>query len=436
MDLFEFAEKKKEKQKAEVRLDAPTTPVAPSVKAPYMMDGEGGVLSVSELSYHLRMMVEGVFSKVAVEGEISGFKRAASGHLYFDLKDKDNLVKCIMWRGSAEKLKEKLEDGQQVTIHGKLTTYGARSTYQITVNRVEFSGIGALMQKFEELKAKLQAEGLFHDSAKKALPYVPQKIGIITSPTGAVIEDMLHRIEDRFPCHVQLYPVLVQGVGAKEQIAEALNYFTALDTSEKPDVVIVARGGGSLEDLWAFNEEVVVRAIAACDIPVVSAVGHEPDVTLCDYVADLRAPTPTAAAEMVVPVRADMVYTVSLYESKLNTAVHNFLSHLKKQVLLMAKTLPEPSSTLNQMRMRLDDKAERLNMSVERLLASQKQSLTLQSKLLESYSPKGPLRRGYVYMTSDAGTIIRSKNDGKQGDVIIAHFEDGTRKVTLGDSDS
>lgn len=433
MDLFEFAEKKKEKQKAELKTAA-TYPSYAMPQAPYQKDGDNTVLTVSELSHHLRMMIEGVFAQVIVEGEVSGLRRAASGHVYFDLKDKDNLIKCILWRGTAEKLTGNLEDGQQITVHGKVTTYGARSTYQITVNRVEFSGVGALMQKFEQLKAQLAEEGLFDASLKKKIPFIPEKIAIITSPTGAVIDDMLHRIEDRFPRHVQLYPVLVQGVGAKEQLAEGLDYFSKLNSQEQPDVIIVARGGGSLEDLWAFNEEIVVRAIARCSIPVISAVGHEPDVTLCDYVADLRAPTPTAAAEMVVPVRTDLLYTLSLYESKLNTSMLNVLNHLRKNVALLNRSLPDPSSTLNQMRMRLEDKYERFELAMRHKLTHMQQQLMLQEKLLESYSPKGPLKRGYVYMTLESGKVLRSKLSGDEGDSAIAHFEDGERQIILGKS--
>lgn len=432
------------------------------------------ILTVSQLSNQLRMAVEGQFSSLAVEGEISGLKKAASGHIYFDLKDDQNLVKSIVWRSSADKIKLNLEDGQHVVVYGKLTTYGARSNYQMIVTKVELAGLGALMQKFEEMKARLEAEGLFDTAHKKEIPFIPNKIGIITSPTGAVIDDMLHRIRDRFPTHVQLYPVLVQGVGAKEQIAEGVRYFHTLPPHEQPEVIIVARGGGSLEDLWAFNEEIVVRAIFECSIPVISAVGHEPDVTLCDYVADLRAPTPTGAAEMVVPVRADLVYTLSLMKGKLEQATLNYTSGLKKHVHLMSKALGDPKSYLNQSKMRLDERSERFYISfsnftklkgqmlkpyihqfrfenwqhiqkskqteLERLqkrlslellqkkLIENKHKLNQQHKLLESYSYEGPLKRGYAYVTAESGKVVRKASE-IQSDRLKIQFIDGAVTV-------
>lgn len=432
------------------------------------------VLTVSQLSNQLRMAIEGQFASLAVEGEISGLKKAASGHIYFDLKDEQNLIKSIVWRSSADRLKLNLEDGQHVVVYGKLTTYGARSNYQLIVTRVELAGLGALMQKFEEMKARLEKEGLFHAEHKKEMPFIPQKIGIVTSPTGAVIEDMLHRIRDRFPTHVQLYPVLVQGVGAKEQIAEGVEYFNNRPKSEQPDVIIVARGGGSLEDLWAFNEEIVVRSVFASTIPVISAVGHEPDVTLCDYVADLRAPTPTGAAEMVVPVRADLLYTVSLFKGKLDHAAMQYTSGLKKHLSLLQRSLGDPRSFLNQSRMRLDERSERFygafsgftklkrqilapyacrfsvqnwqkvqnnkqtdlqrlqkRLSVELLqkrLMQHKEALAQKEKLLHSYSYEGPLKRGYAYVTDDKGSVVRKKSE-VTSDSLNVQFIDGVLKV-------
>lgn len=432
------------------------------------------VLTVSQVSNQLRMAIEGQFSSLAVEGEISGFKKASSGHMYFDLKDAQNLIKSIVWRSSAEKLKIKVEDGQQVVVHGKLTTYGARSNYQLIVTRIELAGLGALMQKFEEMKERLQKEGLFDEAHKKPLPFIPQKIGIITSPTGAVIDDMLHRIKDRFPTTVQLYPVLVQGVGAKEQIAEGIRYFNQQPKAEQPDVLIVARGGGSLEDLWAFNEEIVVRAVFESTIPVVSAVGHEPDVTLCDYVADLRAPTPTGAAEMVVPVRADLIYTLSLLRGKLEQAILTQNQGLKKHVQLLKRALGDPKSCLNQARIRLDERQERFynafsgftklkgqslkpylnkfseqnwqrikqnktaemeklqkRLSVHLLqkkLMDGQSKLIQQHKLLESYSYEGPLKRGYAYVTDDQGQVMRTKSQISEK-ALKVHFIDGVVEV-------
>ncbi|HWU95512.1 MAG TPA: exodeoxyribonuclease VII large subunit, partial [Sphingomonas sp.] len=258
-------------------------------------------LSVSELSLALKRMVEGEFGHVRLRGEISGWKRAASGHAYLALKDADAVIDGVIWRGAASAIPFAPQDGLEVIVTGKLTTYPGRSKYQIVIERMELAGEGALMALFEKLKAKLAGEGLFDRARKQPLPYMPKVIGVVTSPTGAVIRDILHRLADRFPSHVLVWPVKVQGDGAAQEVANAIRGFDALAEGgavPRPDLLIVARGGGSIEDLWAFNEEVVVRAVAACGIPVISAVGHETDTSLCDYAADLRAPTPTAAAEI------------------------------------------------------------------------------------------------------------------------------------------
>ncbi|MFN5760088.1 MAG: exodeoxyribonuclease VII large subunit, partial [Sphingomonadaceae bacterium] len=264
-------------------------------------------LSVSEISAALKRHVEQGFAHVRIRGEISGFKRAASGHLYLALKDEQAVIDAIMWKGSALRLAFQPQDGVEVIATGKLTTYPGRSKYQIVIETMEIAGEGALLALLEKLKAKLNAEGLFAAERKRPLPYLPRTIGVVTSPTGAVIRDILHRLEDRCPTRVIVWPVLVQGQGSAEQVAAAVNGFSALQGADRPDLVIVARGGGSIEDLWGFNEEVVVRAVASCTIPTISAVGHETDTTLCDFAADRRAPTPTAAAEMAVPVRADLL---------------------------------------------------------------------------------------------------------------------------------
>ena len=275
-------------------------------------------LSVSEISTALKRTVEDRFGHVRLRGEISGYKRAASGHVYLALKDDKAVLDGVMWKGNANRIAFAPEDGIEVIVSGKLTTYPGRSKYQIVIDKMELAGEGALMQLFEKLKAKLQGEGLFDQTHKKALPYLPKTIGVVTSPTGAVIRDILHRLADRCPSHVILWPTVVQGDGAADKIAAAINGFSNSDENssfKRPDLIIVARGGGSIEDLWSFNEEQVVRAVANCTIPIISAVGHETDTTLCDFAADLRAPTPTAAAEMAVPVRADLL--AHLTEQKL-----------------------------------------------------------------------------------------------------------------------
>ncbi|MFN7158465.1 MAG: exodeoxyribonuclease VII large subunit, partial [Erythrobacter cryptus] len=270
-------------------------------------------LSVSALAALLKRTVEERFGFVRLRGELSGVKRAASGHLYCALKDESAVIDGVMWKGTAARLSFRPEDGLEVIASGKLTTYPGRSKYQIVIESLELAGEGALLALLEKTRARLAAEGLFAPERKRPLPFLPRVIGVVTSPTGAVIRDILHRLADRFPSHVLVWPVLVQGEGAAAQVAAALRGFAAIAPGgpvPRPDVVIVARGGGSIEDLWAFNEEVVVRAITECPIPVISAVGHETDTTLADFAADRRAPTPTAAAEMAVPVRADLMLTL------------------------------------------------------------------------------------------------------------------------------
>ncbi|HWL31199.1 MAG TPA: exodeoxyribonuclease VII large subunit [Xanthobacteraceae bacterium] len=277
--------------------------------------------TVSELSSSLKRTVEDAYGHVRVRGEISGFRGAhSSGHCYFALKDEGAKIEAVIWRGVAGRLRFKPQEGLEVIATGKLTTFPGSSKYQIVIEALEPAGIGALMALMEERKKKLAAEGLFDEARKQLLPWLPTVIGVVTSPTGAVIRDILHRLEDRFPRHVLVWPVRVQGDGAAEQIAAAIDGFNALPDGgdiPRPDLLIVARGGGSLEDLWCFNEEIVVRAAANSMIPLISAVGHETDITLIDFVADRRAPTPTAAAEMAVPVRAEIAVEVtSLFRRK------------------------------------------------------------------------------------------------------------------------
>ena len=284
--------------------------------------------SVSEISFHLKRIVEDAFPYVRVRGEISGFTEARSGHLYMALKDDKAVLDAVCWRGTVRSLGCRPEDGLEVVCTGKLTTYPGRSRYQLVIERMEPAGIGALMALLEERRRKLEAEGLFAEDRKRPLPFLPEVIGVVTSPTGAVIRDILHRLRDRFPRRVLIWPTLVQGEGAAEQIAAAIRGFNAFDGSgpaPRPDLLIVARGGGSIEDLWAFNEEVVVRAAAESEIPLISAVGHESDTTLIDHASDRRAPTPSAAAEMAVPVRRDLIDQVGELERRQRIALRRRL---------------------------------------------------------------------------------------------------------------
>ncbi len=319
--------------------------------------------TVTELSRAVKRTIEGSFERVRVRGEISGFKRAASGHLYMALKDADAVLDAVCWRGQAGRLALAPEDGLEVIATGRLTTYPGRSKYQIVVEQLELAGEGALLKLLEERRRKLAAEGLFDEERKQPLPYLPEVIGVVTSPTGAVIRDILHRLADRFPRPVLVWPVLVQGEGAAEQIAAAIAGFNALPEGgpvPRPDLLIVARGGGSLEDLWAFNEEVVVRAAAASEIPLISAVGHETDTTLIDFAADHRAPTPTAAAERAVPVRSDLLAANQDYGRRLAAAAGRLLAERQGEVRGLARGLPEPRRLIEEKAQRLDDRAERL----------------------------------------------------------------------------
>ena len=321
------------------------------------------VLTVGEVSLALKRRVEEAFARVRVRGEITGFKRAASGHLYFSLKDADAVLSGVCWRGSAGRLGLQPEDGMEVVATGRLTTYPGRSQYQIVVEAMELAGEGALLKLLDERRKALAAEGLFDEARKRPIPFLPEVIGVVTSPTGAVIRDILHRLSDRFPRRVLEWPVLVQGEGAAEQVAAAVAGFDALPAGgpvPRPDVLIVARGGGSLEDLWAFNEEPVVRAVAACTIPVISAVGHETDITLIDLAADRRAPTPTAAAEMAVPVRTELLAQVLDDGGRLVAAAGRLLGERATRLEALSYRLPDLARMVDERSQRLDDWSERL----------------------------------------------------------------------------
>ena len=321
--------------------------------------------TVTELAYALKRTIEDAYGLLRVRGELSGFKKAASGHLYFTLKDDRACIDAVAWRGSLSKLAFEPEDGLEIVCTGRLTTYPGRSKYQLVVEQMEPAGLGALMALLEQRRKLLEAEGLFDAARKRPLPYLPEVVGVVTSPTGAVIRDILHRLADRFPRRVILWPVLVQGEGAAGQIAAAIRGFDALRASgpvPRPDVLIVARGGGSIEDLWAFNEEEVVRAAAACTIPLIAAVGHETDTTLIDHVADRRAPTPTAAAEMAVPVRRDLLIQTDELGVRLVHAMARRIDQLGRSIDGLARGLPRPETLLGLATQRLDDLSERLRL--------------------------------------------------------------------------
>lgn len=335
--------------------------------------------SVSEISGVLKRVVEQNFSHVRVRGEISGFKRASSGHLYMALKDDKAVIDGVCWRGTAQRLSVQPEDGLEVIVTGKLTTYPGRSKYQIVIDAMEHAGEGALLKLLEDRKKRLEAEDLFDPARKKPIPFLPDVIGVVTSPTGAVIRDILHRLRDRFPTHVLLWPVLVQGDGAAEQVAAAIRGFNRIEPGgevPRPDVLIVARGGGSLEDLWSFNEEIVARATAESGIPVISAVGHETDVTLIDFVSDRRAPTPTAAAEMAVPVRRDLITDLMDLERRMVGSWTRYADRAAMHLDGLSSGLPSPQSVLDTATQRLDDASERQIYAMRNLLRHESQALS------------------------------------------------------------
>lgn len=362
--------------------------------------------TVSELSGALKRTVEDNFGNVRVRAELSGVKLHSSGHLYLSLKDERATMDGICWRGTVAKLRFKPEDGLEVVVRGRLSTYPARSRYQIIIEHMEPAGAGALMALLEERKKKLAAEGLFAPDRKRPIPWLPDVVGVVTSPTGAVIRDILHRLSDRFPRRVILWPVPVQGEGAAEKIADAIRGFNALDGSKgipRPDVLIIARGGGSIEDLWAFNEEVVARAAAESTIPLISAVGHETDTTLIDLVSDRRAPTPTAAAEIAVPVRADLLARTTELHSRLDSARRRIFDQFRDRIAGLARGLPRPHDLLGLARQRFDDLADRLPRGLRHVTLDRSAELAR----LEGRLRPGNLRQMVIYKRQKADSISR-----------------------------
>ncbi|MXO86903.1 exodeoxyribonuclease VII large subunit [Altererythrobacter aurantiacus] len=432
--------------------------------------------SVSEISNALKRVVEDRFGHVRLRGELSGVKRAASGHLYCALKDEKAVIDGVMWRGNAGNLAFRPEDGLEVIASGKLTTYAGRSKYQIVIDTMELAGEGALLALLEKTKARLEGEGLFAASRKRPLPFLPDRIGVVTSPTGAVIRDILHRLADRFPSEVLVWPVLVQGQDAARQVSEAVRGFGALPESgpmRRPDLLIVARGGGSIEDLWSFNEESVVRAIAESPVPVISAVGHETDTTLADFAADRRAPTPTAAAEMAVPVRIDLAGFIADLAHRQQKCAMRPVSLGRERLAARSERLPQPGSLLQPQMQRLDEASEALRCGLqdravearERLqsdaarlsapllrqrfreartalantrlaprlivqrIARKGELLDNQSRIFASLDPKAPLQRGFALVRDGEGTLLTSEQQAVQADALAIEFKDGTLRV-------
>ncbi len=350
--------------------------------------------TVSELSGAIRRAVEEGFPLVRVRGEISGLKAAASGHTYFDLKDEKAVLNAIVWKQQARSLRLRPEQGMEVVCTGRVTTYPGSSRYQLIVEQMELAGQGALMALLEERRKRLLAEGLFEPARKQKLPFLPGVIGVVTSPTGAVIRDIMHRLNDRFPRRVLLWPVAVQGERAAAEIAAAIAGFNAMDGKRlpRPDLLIVARGGGSLEDLMAFNDEAVVRAAAASAIPLISAVGHETDTTLIDFAADVRAPTPTAAAELAVPVRSELVAAILDLERRSLRSISKGTADRRRHLVQLARVLPKAETLFMQPRQRFDAAAERLTGALRRNLSAHRAELAEAVALLRPQAMRARLR--------------------------------------------
>lgn len=369
-------------------------------RQPPPADGPGGnapVMSVSDLSRSLKRTVEDAYAYVRVRGEISRPSLPKSGHLYLTLKDADSVLQAVCWRGTVSRLTIRPEEGLEVICTGRLTTYPGRSTYQLVIERMEAAGEGALLKMIEERRRRLAAEGLFADERKRPVPQLPARIGVITSPTGAVIRDILHRVGERFPRHVLVWPVAVQGDAAVAQIIAALEGFGALQRRRDPlapDVLIVARGGGSIEDLWAFNDEDLVRAVAASPIPVISAVGHETDTTLIDFASDLRAPTPTAAAERAVPVRSDLLADVGAMAARLERALGRALERREADLRGLTRALGDPKRLLEGPAQRLDDWGERLRGAPVRAVDERARWLAMLSARFDAVSLVRPIDQG------------------------------------------
>ena len=440
--------------------------------------------SVTELSSALKSTIEDNFGYVRIKGELSGINKHSSGHIYLTLKDENAIINGIIWRSSVAKIKIQPEEGLEVICSGKISTgynpgrYPGRSNYQITIDSMKPAGVGALMAILEERKQKLKIEGLFEEIHKKTLPKYPTSIGVITSPTGAVLQDIKHRISDRFPCNIILWPVPVQGNDAAELIENAILGFNTLEESkiQKPDVIILARGGGSIEDLWCFNEEEVVRAVFQSQIPVISAIGHETDTTLVDYAADMRAPTPTAAAELATPAKDILIAELSENSNRLNSSIKNIVSMSRERVVSVQKLLPSYQNLFN---LKLNDinilaqrlptaikiylqneitnlqtSSSKLNLKIlkekiknsQNSLSSLKNQLTNNSKtnlstqsnrvlsaskLLESLSYKSVIKRGFSVVRNSSNIILTKKTDVLNDKKLNVETKFGTINVTV-----
>ncbi|MEO0343121.1 MAG: exodeoxyribonuclease VII large subunit [Pseudomonadota bacterium] len=437
-------------------------------------DGENAPeFSVSEISGIVKRMIEGEFSHIRIKGEVGRVSRPASGHLYMDLKDDRAVLSAVIWKGTAAKLRTMPEEGMEVVATGRLTTFPGQSRYQMIIEHIAPAGVGALMAMLEKRKQALAQEGLFDQVHKKGIPYLPEVIGVITSPSGAVIRDILHRLRDRFPRKVLIWPAAVQGEKCAPEIVagiEGFNAFTVGGALPRPELIIVARGGGSLEDLWGFNEEVVVRAAAASDIPLISAVGHETDTTLIDFASDVRAPTPTAAAELAVPVRSDLIAALGALEERRRRAAGQGIALRRQRLRDLSRALPNAGELVAFQTQRLDVLAARVPRALiglvtrgrSRLMSAsaglrparlrqnlaqktqeltsfggrfeqaaksqierQRTRLTALERLRETLGYKATLRRGYAVVRDSAGHVVPTKSAAVAASGLSIEFQDG-----------
>ena len=392
------------------------------------------IISVSELNEYIKLVLEHdeLLMNVHVKGEISNFtNHYKTGHMYFSLKDAGGAVKAVMFRGNAMKLKFMPENGMKVLISGRVGVFPRDGQYQIYVDTMEPDGVGALALAFEQLKQKLEKEGLFAQSRKKVLPEMPMKIGVITSPTGAAIRDILNILGRRFPlAEVYLYPALVQGENAAADLVKGLARF---NRDRNVDVIILGRGGGSIEDLWAFNEEPLVRAVAASEIPVISAVGHETDFTLCDFAADMRAPTPSAAAELAVPDMEEILYTVQTADLRLRRAMNQKISVLGERLTRLAssRVLKNPQNVIDDKRMALLAEERMLYDKMQSVLRGKKADLGEKAAKLDALNPLAVLARGYAAVFEENGKVITRTEDVQIGETVMLAMADGKLKATV-----
>ena len=429
--------------------------------------------TVSEVSKAIKLLIEDQIGYVKIKGEISGFKRASSGHLYFSLKDSNALISAVLFRGAASSIKFEIEDGLEVFALGRVTTYAGRSNYQIIVEKLEIAGVGAIMEMIEKRRQKFLKLGYFDEKHKKQLPFWPKEIAVITSKTGAVIHDILHRIQDRFPTKISLYPVAVQGEKAHQEVVTVIKYFENLE--HKPDLIIIARGGGSFEYLLPFNEEELIEAVFTAKIPIISAIGHETDTSLIDYVSDFRAPTPTAAAEIATPLLLDLKNTLENIDLRLQNRIRDFIERKEQDLDRIDQFLTNPTDYIDKLQIKINDFGSFLDLNLQNNIQKYQQRMNLietsfkdfdykileieqnlkdifdkisqkfqenikncenqleiSSKLLVNCDYKNVLKRGYALLSNKEGEFIKFIADLEGKDQVIIEMQDGKKDLKIG----